>query len=191
MLNVISGIFSEGTPPAAPNSFESIATVLVGSGGSSAITFSSIPSTFKQLQVRLIARSNRSGFSQDIIRIRYNGDTGSNYAYHMVEGTGVNPASTNSGSSTASPWLMFSTGATATSDTFNAGVIDILDYTNTNKNTTTRALTGLDQNTSDSRVALGSVLWNNTAAVTSLEIAPIYGTGFVQYTHAALYGIKG
>ena len=190
MLNQIAAIHGVGTP-AVTNSYESIATVLVGSGGQASINFASIPSTFKHLQVRLIARSNRSGFSQDIIRIRYNGDTGSNYAYHMVEGTGVTPASTNAGSATADPWVMFSTGATATASVFNAGVIDVLDYTNTNKNTTTRALTGLDQNTSDSRLGLGSVLWNNTAAVTSLNIAPIYGTGFVEHSSFALYGIKG
>jgi hypothetical protein len=191
MLNVISGLFSEGAPPVSPTSYESIATVNVGGGGSSSITFSSIPSTFKHLQVRLIARSNRSGFTQDIMRIRYNGDTGANYAYHMLEGTGVGSGGTNAGSSTADPWIMFSPGATATASAFNGTVIDILDYTNTNKNTTTRALTGLEQNTSDSRVSLGSVLWNNTAAVTSIDIAPIYGTGFVQYTQFALYGIKG
>lgn len=188
---ITAGLFSSGAAAGGGTSYESIATVTVGAGGQSSISFTSIPSTFKHLQVRLIARSNRASFTQDIIRIRYNSDTGSNYAYHMVEGTGVNPASTNSGSSTASPWLMFTGGATATASVFNGAVIDILDYTNTNKNTTTRALQGLDQNTSDSRVGLASILWNNTAAVTSLEISPIYGTGFVEYTHAALYGIKG
>ena len=184
MASQISGHLDAGA-------YESISTVTVGGAGASSASFTSIAADWKHLQVRLIARSNRSGFTQDVIRIRYNGDAGSNYAWHMVEGTGVSPASASAGTSTSSPWTLFTGGATATASVFSAGVVDVLDYSSTNKNTTTRVLSGLEQNTSDSRVGLSSVLWNNTAAVTSIDIAPIYGTGFVEFSQFALYGIKG
>jgi hypothetical protein len=46
MLNIVSGLFSEGAPPVSPTSYESIQTVTVGSGGAADITFTSIPSDF-------------------------------------------------------------------------------------------------------------------------------------------------
>jgi hypothetical protein len=48
---------------------------------------------------------------------------------------------------------------------------------------------GFDANGSG-YVSLGSGLWMNTAAVTSIKLSPYSGT-FVQYTQFALYGIKG
>ena len=51
-MSLILGILaSSGVAAGAANSYESIATVTVGSGGSSTITFSSIPATFTHLQI--------------------------------------------------------------------------------------------------------------------------------------------
>jgi hypothetical protein len=70
---------------------------------------------------------------------------------------------------------------------FGALVIDILDYTNTNKNTTIRSLGGYDANGSG-YLQLESMLWNNTAAINQI----VLGTGgWAQYSSFALYGIKG
>ena len=44
-----------------PYFYDSIATVVVGSGGASSITFSSVPSTYKHLQIRFIARNDVGG----------------------------------------------------------------------------------------------------------------------------------
>ena len=85
MLNVIAGMLGSGVA-ASTNSYESIATVTVGAGGSSSVTFSSIPSTFKHLQVRgLVQLANGSGE----LDFRFNGDTGSNYSYHRIYGNGA------------------------------------------------------------------------------------------------------
>jgi len=43
---ITAGLYAGGVPPVT-NSYESIATVTVGSGGASSASFSSIPSTFK------------------------------------------------------------------------------------------------------------------------------------------------
>ena len=87
MLNNIAGLLGEGVA-ASTTSFESIATVTVGSGGSSSISFSSIPSTYKHLQVRCIARSSRTQNSGYGV-IRFNSDTGTNYSYHSLAGDGA------------------------------------------------------------------------------------------------------
>ena len=72
-----------------PPNFYSLATTLVGAGGSSTVTFSSIPSGYKHLQIRAIARTNRSA-GVDIMSMRMNSDTGNNYADHLVYGDGAN-----------------------------------------------------------------------------------------------------
>jgi len=52
--------------------------VQVGSGGSATISFTSIPSTYKHLQIRGIAR-NTSGSGFNKMNIRFNSDSGSVY----------------------------------------------------------------------------------------------------------------
>ena len=185
-----SGSLLNGNAPYIPTDFESIETVTVGLGGAGTVTFSSIPSTYSHLQVRYIARSNR-GDVQDIIRFRFNSDSGSNYAYHWLRGDG-GTADAGNGTSTASPWTAIIAGNNAAANIFGTGVTDILDYTSTNKNKTLRTLSGVDTNNADGRIVMFSNLWFATpAAINSIEIAPNYGTSFNQYSSFALYGIKG
>ena len=53
------------------NSYESIQTVTVGSGGQSTISFTSIPSTYKHLQIRMLARATGAS---TVGLIRFNSD---------------------------------------------------------------------------------------------------------------------
>jgi hypothetical protein len=172
-----------------PTSYESISTVTVGSGGSSVITFSSIPSTFKHLQVRFIARCGVSGEVSQGLFMRINSDTASNYSHHSLYGTGATAGAGGSANQTyAYPGFM--TGPNATSNNFGTGVIDILDYADTNKNKTIRALTGYDNNGAG-LVGLLSSNWRSTTAISSLSfLVELGGGSFTQYTHFALYGIK-
>ena len=166
--------------------FESIATVTVGSGGASSIEFTSIPGTYQHLQVRFIARSNRSS-SLEYGELQINGDTGSNYRHHYLLGDGSSPsAGTGSGTYIDTG---YQAGNTATANAFGASVIDILDYANASKNTVMRLFGGFDNNGSG-YVNIYSGLWVNTNAVTSLKIMPGVGSNFNQHSTAALYGIK-
>jgi len=185
LLNVISGLLSGGAAPAAATSYESIATYTVGAGGQASITFSSIPQTYKHLQLRLTS----TGSTNTVVQGRFNSDaTYTNYRTHWLLGDG---SSASASDRQESAWAGIFTGFVSTSSVAPASVTDILDYTNTNKNTTTRSLIGWDNNGSG-YIYLASSLWLNTAAVTSLKIFPYNETSnFAQYTHAALYGIKG
>jgi hypothetical protein len=72
-----------------PGDFESIATVSVGGGGAANVEFTSIPGTFTHLQIRGIHRSTATTPGAFYaIKYQYNGDTGSNYTYHYIVGTG-------------------------------------------------------------------------------------------------------
>jgi hypothetical protein len=176
-----------GNPAFIPSNFYSLATTLVGSGGASAITFSSIPSGYKHLQIRAIARTNRSA-GVDIMSMRMNSDTGNNYADHLVYGDGSS-AQTDRNSSYGTINIQ-----RVASDNLNNGivspfVIDILDYTNTNKNKTVRYLGGYDANGSG-RCVFGSGLWLNTSAVTTITLDSPFASNFTQYSRFTLYGVR-
>jgi hypothetical protein len=188
LLNNVVALLGVGG--SAATSYESISTVTVGAGGSSSVTFSSIPSTYKHLQIRYIGRTTVASTGSDDIAITLNGSSAS-YAWHRLIGDGATAAAGAASSTTQ----IFLSGAVprgnATASIYGAGVIDILDYTDTNKNKTTRALFGNDQNGSG-QVLLSSGLWYATpAAVTSVTLTPESSHTFAQYSQFALYGVKG
>jgi len=187
-MPILGIIASAITGNLVTNSYESIATVTVGSGGSSTIEFTSIPSTYKHLQIRGIARVDRST-TQTYLRLRFNSDSGTNYSYHGVSGNG-STTGTDAGASQDFIETLRFPGATSTANIFGAIVIDILDYANTNKYKTTRALGGADQNGSG-EIWLQSGNWRNTTAISSITLLEAITGNFVQYSTFALYGIKG
>ena len=112
--------------------------------------------------------------------------TSSNYNYHRLIGNGT---AAYSQSSTSSRIVGQNTGSSATSGMFAAGVIDILDYALTSKYKTIRNLIGNDRN-GGGTTGVYSNLWRNSAAISSITLTPDSGN-WVQYSHFALYGIKG
>jgi len=171
-----------------PSAFDAIATVSLSTATSS-ITFSSIPSTYKHLQVRTMARDSVNAASS-ASGIRFNGDTGNNYGYHKLYGTGSVVGSTSATSLNGIQHSLLIPAATNTANAFGVAVIDILDYTNTNKWITTKSFAGYETNGgTEYQLQLGSGYWANTAVVTSLTI---YSTSvsFVANSHFALYGIE-
>ena len=117
------------------NSYESIATVSVGSGGQSTMTFSSIPSTYTHLQLRgLVRNSSASAGSLDMY-MRFNGDSGaSKYtAYHQFFGydTSSKGAAASFNQSSIAAAYILRNGNSASY--FTSVIIDIFDYRNTNK----------------------------------------------------------
>jgi hypothetical protein len=179
---ITAGLFGVGVPPVT-NSYESIATVTVGSGGSSSISFSSIPSTFNHLQVRIMnLQSSATNFYG-----QFNSDTSNNYAFHDLFGDG-----SSAYSQATSTTNKFKIGyANSTTASFSSGaVMDILDYTSTSKNKTVRVLAGSDTNGSG-YMLFRSALWYKTPeAINTITIFPDAGN-FNQYSSFALYGIKG
>jgi hypothetical protein len=165
-----------------PSNFYSISTVTVGSGGQSSVTFSSIPQTYTHLQIRATALSSGTYTANDIFR--FNGDSGSNYATHSLYGNGSSAAASALINQTSIPTSV-TPGATYPF----CSIIDILDYSNTNKYKTIRVLAGGDQNNTNGYIFLDSGLWMSTAAVTSITWQPNTGN-WNQYSSFALYGVR-
>jgi hypothetical protein len=178
---------SNSVTPANPSSYESIASTTLTSTTAS-ITFSSIPATYKHLQVRLIGKSGYTGGTgPDNFDIRFNSDnTQTNYNRHFMRGNGTDAATLYSNDNVIVACISTSLD---NADTYGAVVLDILDYANTSKNKTTRVLGGVDYNSTLGHMVFGSVLWRNTAAINTLYVAP--GNQWATNTRVALYGIKG
>jgi hypothetical protein len=168
------------------NTFELIASSTVGSGGAASIDFTSIPSTFTDLVVKISGRTTRTNYF-DNLNFRLNGSTTSNNEIYLIsyDGTTVlSGASTNIGGEVISAI----TGSTATSNTFGNAEVYIPNYAgSTYKSFSADAVT--ENNATANRTGLTAITWQNTAVITYINISPQNGT-FVQYSTAYLYGVK-
>jgi len=172
---LVAGITGAGG--AVLSSYDSIATA-TGTGSSGTISFSSIPSGYKHLQIRSLATSTSSyGL------IRFNSDSGSNYVSHFLYGDGSTATAT---ALTAQTSLY---GARADNSTyFSVGIVDILDFNSSTKNKIIRVFTGQDANGSGT-IMVNSGLWLSTSAITSITINTQSGN-WATTAQFALYGIK-
>ena len=176
----ILGIVSSGANVAG-GAFESIASA-TGTGSSGTITFSSIPGTYQHLQIRYLGRTNLNAATY----IRFNSDTGSNYARHYLYGMGTTVYA--GGVATQTTIRIGSDGGTDSTQP-QVGIIDIHDYASTTKNKTVRTLEGIDKNGSGD-INLNSGLWMSTNAITSISIYTNTGNWDTS-SRFALYGIRG
>jgi hypothetical protein len=179
-LGIIASSIS-GNLWAPGKDYDSIATVTLGTSTAS-ITFSSIPQTYRHLQIRMLSTSGNTPSSGSTLR--YNGDTTvGNYYAHNIQGDGATAAAYATASNSYFPAVLGNAATTGPA----GGILDILDYTNTNKYKTSRYISSYDQNGSG-YVVFGSNLWSSTAAITSIVLTG--NANFAQYTQAALYGVK-
>ena len=176
--------------------YDSLATVTLSATASS-ITFAGIPTGYKHLQIRGIHRTT-GAFNVGDIYMQVNGESGSNYANHVLVGDGTSVASTGGGNRTSVMGFDYynSIGATGLANAFATCIIDILDYANVFKFKTIRFLEGRDfnSNNTDSRVYFESGLWMNTSAITSITFSALNGGGAAANIDTnstfALYGVK-
>jgi hypothetical protein len=160
--------------------FVSIATTTVGSGGTSSITFSGIPSVYKHLQIRGIT----SSLDADV-NLRFNGDTGSNYSEHYIYGDGTTRAA-GGGSNLTTVATFYAGNDAVNAVNMGPGIFDILDYANTNKYKTMRGLTGPADR---GLIVFRSSSWRSTSAITSITLTSTLTIR--EYSQIALYGIEG
>lgn len=160
-----------------------IRSYVVQSGGTSSVTFSSIPSTYTHLQIRALIRSTRP-VTTDSYFASINSDTGNYYTHGMLSTGSSASAYVDNGNPT---YFSVAPGTSVSSNIFGSVVWDVLDYTNTNKNKTIRVFHGFDDN-GTGQIRLTSSLWTSTNAINSISISS--SNNIAQYSQFALYGIK-
>ena len=192
MFGVSLGIM-DGAGGVAGGSFESIATA-VGTGSSGVITFSSIPSTYKHLQIRILCKSTSTASPASQMRITFNSDTGSNYTYHRLTGDGASAGAGGAANVTAViiDGVVVRSPGYIDNNICGTAIIDIQDYSSTTRNKTVRAISGADRNSTagDLQIALNSSAWLNTAAISTIDL-DVNGGNYATNSVISLYVIKG
>jgi len=185
----IFGITASSNMTTKLTDFYQIATTTL-TGNQLQIDFDNIPQGYTHLQLRIIAR-NTEATTDSQTTFRFNDDSGANYSSHYLRGTGAS-ASSGANTSNTKGYLGWNTGSSSTASNFGVYIVDILDYTNTNKYKTTRSLNGYDNNGSGNLWFVSSN-WRSTSAITKISLTGDNqaGRNFVQYSRFDLYGIKG
>lgn len=176
--------------------YESIATSVLSSG-SAVVEFTSIPQTYKHLQLRCLSQTNRATYNQDELYMdRVNGSTAATTYGHRLHGSVDTTANPGSSSYSLYDGVMLSyISSSVSANVFGVTIVDILDYTNTNKFKTIMGFGGADTNGTASSyrpsVSLFSGYIPTTSAISSFRLRPSVGSQLNTYSHFALYGIKG
>ena len=162
----------------------------------SSVTFSGLgtyaTAGYKHLQIRMVARSNLSSTYNNDAFVTFNSDTAANYSSHNLYADGYN---VYSGAVANTNYIAVKDCVPAANTPaygFAPAIVDILDFSNIYKNTTTRQLSGAQEsnNNYDGKIVLGSGLWNNTAAITAITIT-YNNASFVSGSRFSLYASKG
>jgi hypothetical protein len=167
------------------NTYELISSY-AATGSVSSIAFTSIPATFKDLNLVLSLRYSLNDTSS--VNVSFN-DTTSGYSGVAVRGGGSGSPigftiSTNNigGNSTGS------TGA-QTVDTFASSSLYIPNYASAKYKSVSVDFTQ-ESNFAAAFMGFYGALWANNAAITSITITPDSGTNWLIHSTAYLYGIK-
>jgi hypothetical protein len=172
-----------------PATYEPIATTTLGSAAAT-ITFSSIPATYTDLRLVLVAIAGASGNGY-VPALRFNSDTGTNYSTTELSGQGSSASSARTTSSAFLSAGANSSGAGMSTTIPQLFTFDVMSYAGSTNKTVLISSAG-DQNGSGYTLAEVG-LWRDTTAINSIVISrSIAGgtTNFATGTTATLYGIK-
>lgn len=173
----------------APGSYESIATFTLSSNQQS-VTFSSIPSTYKDIEIRYISRDTYTN-SYPGLQILFNGAGFT--SRHVLGGAGSGGATGSSGGGGGGQaYLGESIGNDLDANNYFNGILRVVDYANTNKNKTFWNLTGGMGNSTSGHLYMYGGSLSSTSAISSVTLQE-GDTNFKLMAGStyALYGIKG
>lgn len=163
--------------------YKKIASVTVGSGGAANIDFTSIPSTYTDLLLKLSLRNTTASTYTDI-DVAFNGSTAS-----MTRRAIYADGTTVSSFSASNSRFTYSGSANATASTFSNGELYIPNYAgSTNKSVSADTIVETNAATGNLAILVAG-LWSNTAAINQITLTPLTGS-FVEYSTAVLYGIS-
>ncbi len=167
------------------NTFVKIASVTVGAGGAASMSFSSIPSTYTDLCVKVSSRSTRTAGAIDYVKMYFNGSTANGTTVALYgDGTAYSGTDTKIIGSTSTNQN--------TANTFGSAEFYIPNYAgSTNKSVSIDAVSENNSGTTGNyNLNLSAGLWSSTSAITSITLESAFGNNWMQYTTATLYGIS-
>ena len=171
-----------------PDTFIKIASVTVGSGGAASMDFTSIPSTYTDLVLKVSARTDGStanGWQSGKVTFN-NSSTG--YSGILLAGRGdLSPVSITS-ATTSIEFGFYSSDAASSSNVFASNDLYVPNYAGSNNKSLSSEIAE-ENNAARALCGFCAGLWSNSAAINRITLTP-GGGSFVQYSTATLYGIK-
>lgn len=178
------------------NTYTLISSNVLASSAAS-VTFSAIPSTYTDLVIRYSIRGDATYETSNVdsMALRINGSTTAQYSVTALSGSGSSAQSlqrsTGNGDTAGRIYGGVNKNSSA-SNTFSSGEIYVPNYlVSQNKPINVETVAEINSSTGN-RVAANALLWQNTAAITSLEITYVSNasSNFVAGSSFYLYGIK-
>lgn len=163
--------------------YEPISTTTLGSAASS-VTFSSIPGTYTDL-ILVVNGSSTAGTGSRLRIGNGSVDTGSNYSFTFLEGTG---SGTNTYLNSNAAYIQMNNYSQfAPSPTYNTTeIVQIMNYANTTTYKTVINRSNLAQTGVSTMVGL----WRSTSAINVITYYCSNATTFEAGFTATLYGVK-
>jgi hypothetical protein len=160
-----------------------IETVTVGAGGAASIEFTGIPQDGSDLVLKMSVRSDGTN---TLALVNLNGDSGSNYSYVDLWGSGD---SDSSGSGTLTAARVNGQPSSSTADTFGNSELYISNFTSLIDKSI--SFDGVNENNAtEAYQRLYAYSYSTTSGITSISIAPNGVGDWVEYSTASLYKIK-
>lgn len=157
------------------------------SSSAASVTFSSIPSSYTDLVVRISARDNSVNTYLQMF-FTYNNNTTAVYSVTKLTGTGSVASSTRQSTQTEHQDPL-ETSNNATGNTFSSAELYIPNYSGATYNKVYSSSSVAENNATTAGIQAASGLWRATTAISSIEIYPTTGS-FVSGSSFYLYGIK-
>jgi hypothetical protein len=150
-------------------------------------TFTSIPSTYTDLVLRASVRKNQTtNFSE--FYIKPNSDSGTNYSFTMLYGTGTVATTSNAAANGNGLTIRYIDANSDTTNTFSSSEIYIPNY----NSTSTKQISSFsveEHNGTNAGLAVQAHYYQGTSAITSLLIG-VPSLTLLSGSSFYLYGIK-
>ena len=165
--------------------YKLIGAVTVGAGGAASMEFTSIPSTYTDLLIKVTGRTNKNDLYNDL-SIRFNGSSSNFTTLGLVASS-----SSNSSFTTTSPYVgsVNDTGGSGGSNLFSSNDIYISNYASSNFKCVLADSAVERNDNGGNELGFYTTLWSQTAAITTITLVS-NGYTLAQYSTAYLYGIE-
>lgn len=170
-----------------PNTYTLISSY-VATGSVSSITFSSIPSIYTDLCLKLSARQSNAAIANDVT-IQFNA-TASGNSNKYLYGDSANPGTGTNGYTPSLNYISIGVGNNATANTFGNVEVYLPNYSNSNYKSFSVDSVGESNNSTSVFQLMVAGLWSSTSAINQITMAAASSANFLQYSTAYLYGIK-
>ena len=164
-------------------------------GTGTAVDFTSIPATYKHLEISCTTNTNQAGSYRGAWMMTLNGDTGSNYGYLGVsQGNGFGSPTYSSNEASTAPVTMgygpaIAAGSGSGGDMVGSWNLWFWNYANTTFHKPYYASSGYASGGAWVMMEMGGI-WRNTTAINQIKLE-VYNTGSDKWLAGCQYILAG